>query len=196
MMQKRSIIYAIGCNLVSKDNDSDDQLKLEFQMKKILNEFEVYSSDSLCSKIYHSPAYPLGSGPDYLNAAVHMTSDLPAIELLGICREIEEKFHRERSYRWAPRSCDVDLIFVGQEILLSHKKWCEWANLSDAEYVSRQPDHIVIPHPRAHFRNFVLVPIGEIAPNHVHPVFNETVEKLRDKLPQEELSQIRVTESE
>jgi 2-amino-4-hydroxy-6-hydroxymethyldihydropteridine diphosphokinase len=76
--------------------------------------------------------------PDFLNAVVVVVTSLPARELLARAHEIEQEFGRVRSQRWGPRTLDVDVVVVGDEIV-------------------DEPD-LVVPHPRAAQRAFVLVP--------------------------------------
>jgi 2-amino-4-hydroxy-6-hydroxymethyldihydropteridine diphosphokinase len=90
-----------------------------------------------------SPVYetdPVG-GPeqaDFLNAVVVVDSDLSAHGLLDLAHATEARFARVRDQRWGPRTLDVDLVAIGDEVI------------EDAE--------IVLPHPRAAERAFVLVP--------------------------------------
>ena len=97
-----------------------------------------------------SPTYetdPVG-GPEqdaYLNAVVIATTDLDPWALLAVTQSIEQHWHRVREVRWGPRTLDIDILAV------------------DAETVDS--DDLVIPHPRAHERGFVLVPWAEVAPD-------------------------------
>jgi 2-amino-4-hydroxy-6-hydroxymethyldihydropteridine diphosphokinase len=90
-----------------------------------------------------SPVYetdPVG-GPeqaDFLNAVVVVDSDLSAHALLDLAHATEARFDRVRDQRWGPRTLDVDLVAIGDEVI------------EDAE--------IVVPHARAAERAFVLVP--------------------------------------
>ncbi|MFO6452638.1 MULTISPECIES: 2-amino-4-hydroxy-6-hydroxymethyldihydropteridine diphosphokinase [unclassified Aeromicrobium] len=86
---------------------------------------------------------PEGSGP-FLNAVVLIDTTLTVHTLLDRALAIEDAFERERSEPGAPRTLDVDIIVVGDRI----------AN----------DDSLVLPHPRAHERGFVLVPWLEIDP--------------------------------
>jgi len=76
--------------------------------------------------------------------------------------EIEEKAERVRSVRWGPRTLDLDIIFYDNIVI------------SD--------ETLRIPHVEAHKRDFVLIPLCEIAPNLLHPVYNKTVTELLDEL--------------
>ncbi|MRJ76009.1 2-amino-4-hydroxy-6-hydroxymethyldihydropteridine diphosphokinase [Aeromicrobium sp. SMF47] len=86
---------------------------------------------------------PDGSGK-FLNAVVLIDTTLTVHTLLDRALAIEEAFGRERSEPGAPRTLDVDLIVVGDRV----------AN----------DEHLVLPHPRAHERGFVLVPWLEVDP--------------------------------
>ncbi|MEP6791532.1 MAG: 2-amino-4-hydroxy-6-hydroxymethyldihydropteridine diphosphokinase [Ramlibacter sp.] len=83
-------------------------------------------------------------GPDYVNAVVELSTQLQAEELLAQLQAIENAAGRERPWRNAPRTLDLDiLLYAGQRI--------------DAP-------QLTVPHPRMNERAFVLVPLAEIAP--------------------------------
>ena len=84
------------------------------------------------------------SGPDYINAVVQLSTQLTAPDLLRELQRIENAAGRERPYRNAPRTLDLDLLIFGS------------ASIQSAE--------LQIPHPRMLERAFVLVPLAEIAP--------------------------------
>lgn len=94
---------------------------------------------------------PVG-GPEqdpYLNAVVVIHTVLDPWELLAVTQSIEQHWHRVRDVRWGPRTLDIDILAI------------------DAETVDS--DELVIPHPRAHERAFVLVPWADVAPDAVIP---------------------------
>lgn len=82
--------------------------------------------------------------PDYLNAVCIAESELPAAELLALLHGIEKTLGRERIEHWGPRTIDLDLIQYGS--ILSYA------------------EELMLPHPRAHERRFVLEPWAEIEP--------------------------------
>jgi len=84
------------------------------------------------------------SGDDYINAVAHITTSLPAQALLQALHAIEAAHGRERPYRNAPRTLDLDLLLYGDE------------QISSAT--------LTVPHPRLTERAFVLVPLLELAP--------------------------------
>ncbi|MCW5669613.1 MAG: 2-amino-4-hydroxy-6-hydroxymethyldihydropteridine diphosphokinase [Hydrogenophaga sp.] len=84
------------------------------------------------------------SGPDYLNAVAEIATTLTAPALLDALQAIEQAAGRERPYRNAPRTLDLDLLLYGQARIDSPR--------------------LTLPHPRMGERAFVLVPLAEIAP--------------------------------
>ncbi len=87
------------------------------------------------------------SGPDYLNAVAEIATTLTAPALLDALQAIEHAAGRERPYRNAPRTLDLDLLLYGDGRIDSHR--------------------LTVPHPRMWERAFVLVPLAEIASDRV-----------------------------
>jgi 2-amino-4-hydroxy-6-hydroxymethyldihydropteridine diphosphokinase len=98
--------------------------------------------------VAHSSLYrtaPVDStGPDYVNAVAQLSTHLTAPDLLRELQRIENAAGRERPYRNAPRTLDLDLLLFGSARIDS--------------------DDLQVPHPRLNERAFVLVPLAEIAP--------------------------------
>ncbi|QJC55751.1 2-amino-4-hydroxy-6-hydroxymethyldihydropteridine pyrophosphokinase [Polaromonas vacuolata] len=84
------------------------------------------------------------AGPDYLNAVAEISTSLSAPDLLGALQAIENQAGRERPYRNAPRTLDLDILLYGSAFVASA--------------------HLTLPHPRMFERAFVLIPLAEIAP--------------------------------
>lgn len=84
------------------------------------------------------------SGPDYINAVAEVVTTLSAPDLLAALQAIEHAAGRERPYRNAPRTLDLDLLLYGSARIESPQ--------------------LTVPHPRMNERAFVLVPLNEIAP--------------------------------
>jgi 2-amino-4-hydroxy-6-hydroxymethyldihydropteridine diphosphokinase len=84
------------------------------------------------------------SGPDYVNAVIQLHTTLSAPALLAQLQTIEQGAGRERPYRNAPRTLDLDLLLFGD--------------------ASIQSESLTVPHPRMWQRAFVLLPLAEIAP--------------------------------
>ena len=98
------------------------------------------------SGLYASAPIDAG-GPDYLNAVVELITTLAPLDLLDALQAIEQAAGRERPYRNAPRTLDLDLLLYGEQRISSER--------------------LVVPHPRVGERAFVLLPLAEIAPERV-----------------------------
>lgn len=95
------------------------------------------------SSLYRSAPID-SSGPDYLNAVAALDTALEPLALLSALQAIEQVHGRERPYRNAPRTLDLDLLLHGDARL--------------------DTPTLTLPHPRLHQRAFVLLPLAEIAP--------------------------------
>ena len=135
------------------------------------------------SRFFTTPAFPPGAGPDYVNAAASIQSDLEPGELLTALHGIEASFARERTERWGQRTLDLDLLARGQAVLPDVGTYEEWRNLPPADQRVSAPDRLILPHPRLHERGFVLIPLNDIAPHWVHPVLKRSVAEMCADLP-------------
>jgi 2-amino-4-hydroxy-6-hydroxymethyldihydropteridine diphosphokinase len=107
------------------------------------------------SAIYETA--PVG-GPEqdhYLNACAALDTELTPTRLLLMMLDIEEKIGRVRKVRWGPRIIDLDLLLYG-EIMMNTPL-------------------LELPHPRMSERDFVLIPLADIAPDQIIPGLNQTV---------------------
>ncbi len=98
----------------------------------------------------------------FYNAVVEVATALSPRQMLMHCREIEKGCGRERTTPKGPRTLDLDILFWGQEII--------------------QEADLMVPHPAAHQRRFVLIPLLEIAPEFIHPQFQAPLKTLLDRL--------------
>ncbi len=89
------------------------------------------------------------TGPDFVNAVAELATTLSPQALLAALQSVEARHGRQRPYRHAPRTLDLDLLLYGQRTL-------------------DEPD-LVLPHPRLHERAFVLRPLCELDPGLQHP---------------------------
>ncbi len=114
------------------------------------------------SALYDTKPVGMADQPDFLNGAFLVETRLTAKELLAVLVRIEREQGRVRDIPQGPRTLDLDLIFFGAE-------------------VKNTPD-LIVPHPRAHLREFVLRPVSDIAPDWVHPILKRTVKELLNDL--------------
>lgn len=87
--------------------------------------------------------------PDFLNAAVRLQTALTPVELLRALLGIERDFGRERREKWGPRTLDLDLLWIRDQVV--------------------DTPELVVPHPRLLERAFALVPLLDVAPEAADP---------------------------
>ena len=125
---------------------------------------------SALSHWYESAPVPVSDQPWYLNAVAEATTELDAASTLAALHQIERRFGRVRIERNAARVLDLDLLdFAGM--------------VSDAS-------NLTLPHPRLHVRAFVLLPLGELCPDWVHPISGIAIQDLIAMIPADQ--QIRL----
>lgn len=105
---------------------------------------------------------PVGSVGRFWNAAAVVQTTLKPLELLDLLQKVELDHGRVRAGRWAPRTLDLDLILYGEQVL-NHPR-------------------LMVPHPLAWQRRFVLDPAVEIAGDFVHPITQRTLQQLHQRL--------------
>jgi len=138
------------------------------------------------SALYQTPCFPVGAGPDYINGAIVMASDLSAQELLALLHRIEHEFGRARDQRWGQRTLDLDLLAVNDMVSPDACTVQAWMDLQLEEQKIRAPDDLILPHPRMQDRAFVLVPLMDVAPDWVHPVSGLSVRQMYNALPKQD----------
>lgn len=114
------------------------------------------------SRLYRTAPWE-ASGPDFINAVAALETSLDAHELLRALQALELQAGRERPYRNAPRTLDLDLLLYGDAVI--------------------DTPELIVPHPRLRERAFVLVPLAEIAPelviaDELKAVASQAIERL------------------
>ncbi len=130
------------------------------------------------SRFFKTPCFPKGAGPDYVNAVIALQTGRSPRELMDRLHRIEAEFGRERQVRWGQRSLDLDLLAFGQLVLPDDETYKNWVDLPQETQQLRAPEQLILPHPRMHERAFVLIPLLDIAPDWLHPVFGKTVREM------------------
>lgn len=134
MREAVSAYIGLGANL----GDAQANLRAALQALAGLPEVQVVR----CSSFYCSA--PVDStGPDYVNAVAELRTTLTAPVLLAAMQAIEQALGRQRPYRNAPRTLDLDLLLYGHATI--------------------QSPTLIVPHPRMYERAFVLVPLAQLA---------------------------------
>lgn len=101
---------------------------------------------------------------DFLNGCMQIRTLLTPRELLEFLQEIEKQAGRERKIHWGPRTLDLDIIFYDREVI--------------------EEEDLQIPHAEMQKRDFVLIPLREIAPFLRHPITGKTVGEMAEELVQ------------
>jgi 2-amino-4-hydroxy-6-hydroxymethyldihydropteridine diphosphokinase len=114
------------------------------------------------SRTYETEPWGVKDQPRFINMAVSVETELAPQKLLSLLKEIEKLLGRTETVRYGPRTIDLDILLYDTLVVKE----------GDME----------IPHPLMHERDFVLVPLAEIAPEAVHPVMGKTIRELRDGL--------------
>jgi len=168
-------------------NDSVNARQLQARIARSLNGIESEGVRVLSvSRYYKTPCFPVGAGPDFVNAAAALATRLSPEELLTHLHLTEAEFGRQRRERWGMRPLDLDLLAYGSEIRPSLAEFERWRDLPPEQQRRDAPDRLILPHPRLQDRAFVLVPLADVAPEWVHPVSGRTVRQMCDALSKDE----------
>ncbi len=135
------VVLMIGGNLGDREQLIKEALHGLVEIGKI----EMQSS------IYETEAWGDASEMGYLNQAVVVRTNRSPIEFLRSVQQIENRLGRVRKEKWGDRTMDIDIIYVDD--LVYHD------------------EDLTLPHPMMAERNFVLVPLVEILPDYIHPIF-------------------------
>ena len=148
-----AVIVALGCN------DKGAWSSCREALEAALARFRTEGIDIIArSSWWSSLAWPDPQDPPFLNGVVIVSTAHDPHDLMAALGRIEDAFGRRRSARNAPRTLDLDLIAYGR--------------------LSGDLDGLILPHPRAAERRFVMGPIVEIAPLWLHPTQRGTASEL------------------
>lgn len=134
----------------------------EGNLRAALRALEPVVRIDLVSSVYETTPIGVTDQPAFLNVAVSGTTSIAPLALLAHIKEVERDVGRTVTYRWGPRVVDIDIVFYGDLLLDT-------------------PD-LTIPHREMERRAFVLAPLAEIAPHHVHPGLSRTVAELSEEI--------------
>jgi len=147
------------------------------QVIQAISELAELPSSTLLktSSLYQSKPLGLQDQPDFINAVAELETSLSVRKLLSYLQEIESNHHRSREIHWGPRTLDLDIL------------------LYDAVEIDNAD--LKIPHPEIRNRNFVLIPLYEIAVELTIPGMGKLAELVR-QIDRSGLDKIQVTEND
>lgn len=163
-MKTQTAYIALGSNIESK---------LDY-LQQAIEQLHAHDSVTVTqeSSVYDTAPVGYLEQDNFLNMVVEVETSLESISLLDLCQEIEANLKRVRQFKDGPRTIDLDIILYGDELI--------------------ENDRLQVPHPRMHLRGFVLFPLAEIDGQIRVPQHNQTVEALRDNLPQADKEDVRI----
>lgn len=112
------------------------------------------------SAIYQTEPWGKKDQDDFLNMAIKVESNLAPEDALNAAKKIETDMGSEKKEKWGPRIIDIDILYCDDLIL--------------------EKDNLVIPHPHIYERNFVLIPLMEIAGDFIDPTKEMSIEDIFD----------------
>ena len=156
-----SVYLSLGTNLGDKIHNLDLALVAIEQFVKINN----------ISSIYETEPMNVEKQEDFINIAIEVSTHLSLSDLLVRTQQIEFEMGRKACEVGKPRTIDIDIIFFNSIIYNQLE--------------------IQIPHPRAHQRAFVIVPIMEMNPQLIHPVFNKSMKEISKNLRDQRIVKLK-----
>jgi len=152
-MSKHRAFVALGSNLGNKEENIRQALqRLEAQGVEIAK----------VSTLIDTKPYGVLDQPGFCNGVCEVRTELEPLELLRLLLATEQQMGRVRLRHWGERNIDLDLVFY-ENIIMDTKE-------------------LKLPHPDMQNRDFVLVPMAELAPALVHPVLKKTMAQLKEEL--------------
>ena len=156
----------IGSNLNSIHGSRLNNISIAIQL---LNEANLKIEK--ISNFYETPSYPNQKLPKFLNVGILANNNLNLLKLYKDINLIQKKIGRIKTKKNDPRVIDIDIV--------------------DFNGLIKDSKDLILPHPRAHLRNFVLYPILEIDPKWSHPILKKNAQFLINNLSQK--SRIEIT---
>ena len=157
----KAIYLGIGSNLGNKKRNIENA-----KLNLLKNNISILESSSY----YESLSWPNQKNPKFLNIVIKIKTNFTPLKLIKKCKGIEIKLGRKKMPKNSPRVCDIDIIdFKNQKM----KK------------------DLILPHPRMHIRNFVLLPLFEIDKDWKHPVLKLNIKKLISSLSNSDIRSIK-----
>lgn len=153
LMSADNIFIALGGNL------GNPQQSFDQACRALAPEVTVLA----VSRLYRTKPYGVSDQPDFLNAAIRVSTQLSPHALLHKLQQVELAVGKRVLCKNGPRLIDLDLLFYRDQII--------------------DEPAFTLPHPRIHQRDFVLLPLLDLAPHYQHPLLGKTIAELEQTLP-------------
>ena len=163
MNQKVKVAIALGSNL------SDRLNHLKRAAETLASEF---LEDARSSSVFQSQPWGVAEQPDFLNAVIVGISEWKPPSIINFLKSLEREHGRKETERFGPRVMDLDLVAFGDTV---------W-----------ESEGVKVPHPRAHERDFVLLPLCEVWPDWKHPLLKKTASRLLEEISKTRPSSAKV----
>lgn len=155
------LILGLGSNV------GDREANLKKAIEKLYRDHDLGLFDLIVSSIIEVPALlpenaPAAWDTPFLNMVISAYTNAPPNQILALVKTIELELGREDRGKWGPREIDIDILCLGDLILMTQR--------------------LTIPHPEMTERAFVLKPLKEILPGWHHPISGKTAKELLQKL--------------
>ena len=152
-MQSKDFFHTAYLALGSNLGDKEANLRRALELLQQRGVEVVKTSSFICTE-----PYGVTYQPQFLNGVCEVRTSLEPLELLQTLLEIEQEMGRVRLRHWGERNIDLDLLLY--------------------EDVVMDTPELILPHPDMQNRDFVLLPLAEIAPELVHPTLQKSIEEL------------------
>ena len=154
--KKHRVFVAVGSNIGDKEEN------IRFGIRSLETNPSIWVKQ--VSDLIVTEPYGGVEQDDFLNGAMHIETTLYPQELLRFLKDTEKAAGREKTVHWGPRVLDLDILFYDDEII--------------------GEDNLVVPHPGIPLRDFVLIPMAQLAPNYRHPLSGLRMCELLERLQQ------------
>jgi len=154
------IMHTYYLHLGSNQGNKKQMLDLAIAaIEKKLGNIIIHSS------FYETEPWGLKEQDNFINLALQVKTPFEISEVIKITKSIETELGGQKSEKWGPRNIDIDILYCDDMIL--------------------QSEELTIPHPQLYNRNFVLVPMIEIAGDFIDPIRKVSIDELYDECTDE-----------
>lgn len=138
-------------------NQGNRKITLQKTLQKIEEQVGQIEAES---SIYETEPWGLKNQENFLNMAITVKSSKSPDQVFEITKAIEASFGGVKTVKWGPRVIDIDILYCDQQII--------------------KTETLTIPHPQLYERNFVLIPLLEIAGDFIDPVLHKSIDEIYD----------------